>query len=181
MVRVKSGARNLGAGQFYTPRSLLGPLGDSPPDRWGRTLMKRAEARRAQDQKTKARTLYEVDYLLLVNDETRQGALRFADKPEGNFLTHGGTPIPPLINLPKLLSATDALLEDAETTAELKLLFAPGSSLGGAPQGVGAGKRRPAGDRQIPQEGRRIRRCRMGVRRAATGKSGGDHGPGLSP
>lgn len=94
--------------------------------------MKRAEARRAQDQKTKARTLYEVDYLLLVNDETRQGALRFADKPEGNFLTHGGTPVPPLINLPKLLSAPDALLEDAETTAELKLLFAPGFSLGGA-------------------------------------------------
>jgi serine/threonine-protein kinase HipA len=125
-------ALNLGAGQFYTPRSLFGSLGDSAPDRWGRTLMKRVEARRAQDQKTKARTLYEVDYLLLVNDETRQGALRFADKPEGNFLAHDGTPVPPLINLPKLLSAADALLEDAETAAELKLLFAPGSSLGGA-------------------------------------------------
>jgi serine/threonine-protein kinase HipA len=40
--------------------------------------------------------------------------------------------VPPLIILPKLLSATDALLEDAETAAQLKLLLAPGSSLGGA-------------------------------------------------
>src|SRR5690606_8552319 len=61
-----------------------------------------------------------------------QGALRSADKPGGSFLAHDGAPVPPLINLPKLLSATDALLEDAETAAELKLLLAPGSSLGGA-------------------------------------------------
>lgn len=125
-------ALNLGAGQFYTPRSLLGSLGDSAPDRWGRTLMKRAEARRAEAEKAKARTLYEVDYLLMVNDETRQGALRFADEPGGKFLAHSGAPVPPLMNLPKLLSATDALLEDTETAVELKLLLAPGSSLGGA-------------------------------------------------
>lgn len=125
-------ALNLGAGQFGAPRSLFGSLGDSAPDRWGRTLMKRAEARRAQDEKTKARTLYEFDYLLLVHDETRQGALRFAEAPGGKFLAFDGAPVPPLVNLPKLLSAADALLEDAETAAELKLLLAPGSSLGGA-------------------------------------------------
>ena len=122
----------LGKGQYYTPRKLFGSLGDSAPDRWGRTLMKRAEARRAEADRTKARTLYEMDYLLMVNDETRQGALRFADEPRAPFLAHDGAPVPPLINLPKLLSATDALLEDAETAAELKLLLAPGSSLGGA-------------------------------------------------
>lgn len=125
-------ALNLGAGQFYTAKSLFGSLGDSAPDRWGRTLMKRAEARLADTEKRKARTLYEVDYLLLVNDETRQGALRFTDEPGKPFLAHDGAPVPPLINLPKLLSATDALLEDTETAAELKLLLAPGSSLGGA-------------------------------------------------
>jgi serine/threonine-protein kinase HipA len=125
-------ALTLGEGHFYTPRSLFGSLGDSAPDRWGRRLMKRAEARRADAEKSKPRTLYEVDYLLRVNDETRQGALRFADEPGGPFLAHDGAPVPPLISLPKLLSATDALLEDAETAAELKLLLAPGSSLGGA-------------------------------------------------
>lgn len=125
-------ALSLGLGQYYTPRSLFGAIGDSAPDRWGRTLMKRAETLRAEAEKTKPRTLYEVDYLLRVNDETRQGALRFADKLGGPFLAHNGAPVPPLINLPKLLSATDALLADAETAAELKLLLAPGSSLGGA-------------------------------------------------
>jgi len=122
----------LGKGQYHTGRKLFGSLGDSAPDRWGRTLMKRAEARRAEADNAKARTLYEMDYLLMVNDETRQGALRFADAPGAHYLAHDGAPVPPLINLPKLLSATDALLEDAETAAELKLLLAPGSSLGGA-------------------------------------------------
>lgn len=122
----------LGEGQFYTPRGLFGAIGDSAPDRWGRALMKRAEARRAEAEKSRPRTLYEADYLLRVNDETRQGALRFADEPGGPFLAHDGVPVPPLINLPKLLSVTEAFLDDAETAAELRLLLAPGSSLGGA-------------------------------------------------
>lgn len=125
-------ALNLGAGQFHTQKSLFGSLGDSAPDRWGRTLMKRAEARRAEEEGRKARTLYEMDYLLQVNDETRSGALRFSETEGGPFLSHEGTPVPPLVNLPKLLSATDRMLEDKETAAELKLLLAPGSSLGGA-------------------------------------------------
>lgn len=125
-------ALSVGKGTFYTSKSLFGALGDSAPDRWGRTLMKRAEARRADAEKTKARTLYEVDYLLAVNDDTRQGALRFNEELGKAFLSNSGAPVPPLVNLPKLLSATDALLDDAETAAELKLLLAPGSSLGGA-------------------------------------------------
>ena len=125
-------ALSLGVGPFHTSLRLFGSLGDSAPDRWGRTLMKRAEARRAEAEKTKPRTLYETDYLLLVHDETRQGALRFANGSGELFIANDGSPVPPLINLPKLLSATDALLDDAETAAELKLLLAPGSSLGGA-------------------------------------------------
>ena len=65
--------------------------------------MKRAEARRTEADQTKAHTLYEMDYLLLVNDETRQGALRFANAPGASFLAHDGALVPPLINLPKLL------------------------------------------------------------------------------
>jgi serine/threonine-protein kinase HipA len=125
-------ALSLGAGSFHTSHRLFGSIGDSAPDRWGRTLMKRAEARRAEAEKTKARTLYEMDYLLMVHDETRQGALRFTESPGEPFLASDGPPVPPLISLPKLLAASDAFLEDAETTAELKLLLAPGSSLGGA-------------------------------------------------
>lgn len=39
------------------PRELFGSLGDSAPDRYGRMLMKRAEARRSEANKIKACTL----------------------------------------------------------------------------------------------------------------------------
>jgi len=41
-------------------------------------------------------------------------------------------PVPPLVDLPKLLSATERLLDDDEDDEDLRLLLVPGSSLGGA-------------------------------------------------
>ena len=75
-----------------------------------------------------------MDYLLGVNDEARQGALRFSlESNEALFLTpKTRKAIPPLVDLPRLLSATQRLLEDEESAADLRLLLAPGSSLGGA-------------------------------------------------
>ena len=79
------------------------------------------------------RTLQEIDYLLLVDDEARQGALRFAEREGGPFLREEGIKrIPPLVELPKLLAAAEHVLEDKDTEEDLRLLFAPGSSLGGA-------------------------------------------------
>jgi serine/threonine-protein kinase HipA len=125
----------VGPGPFHAPsgRPLFGAMGDSAPDRWGRVLMRRAERRRADREGQAPRTLREIDYLLLVNDEARQGALRFAEKEGGPFLAEPGpSPIPPLIDLPKLLSASEHVIDDTETEEDLRLLLAPGSSLGGA-------------------------------------------------
>lgn len=47
----------------------LGPFSDSAPDRWGRRLLAR-ELKRTR--------LTEIEYLLGVNDLTRQGATRFS-------------------------------------------------------------------------------------------------------
>jgi len=81
----------------------------------------------------KARTLQEIDYLLLVDDEARQGALRFAEKEGGPFLRPEGVKrIPPLVELPKLLAAAENVMDEKDTDEDLRLLFAPGSSLGGA-------------------------------------------------
>ena len=68
----------LGPGPFHIPsgKPLFGTLGDSAPDRWGRVLMRRAERRRAQGAGETPRTLMEIDYLLMVDDEARQGALQ---------------------------------------------------------------------------------------------------------
>jgi serine/threonine-protein kinase HipA len=62
----------VGEGAFHTSKPLFGSISDSSPDRWGRTLMNRMEARRAKLENNKARNLKESDYLLMVDDRTRQ-------------------------------------------------------------------------------------------------------------
>jgi serine/threonine-protein kinase HipA len=128
-------ALKLGPGPFHTAsdQPLFGAIGDSAPDRWGRVLMRRAERRRAERERQTPRTLREIDYLLMVDDEARLGALRFAEREGGPFLAeYGGAKIPPLIELPRLLSAAEHALSDTDTDEDLRLLLAPGSSLGGA-------------------------------------------------
>jgi serine/threonine-protein kinase HipA len=127
-------ALQLGPGPFHTPagKPMFGAIGDSAPDRWGRVLMRRAERRRAERAGETPRRLREIDYLLMVNDESRQGALRFALKPGGPFLAADeATPIPPLIELPRLLSAAEHFIGESDNDEDLRLLLAPGSSLGG--------------------------------------------------
>ncbi len=114
-------------------RRMFGALGDSAPDRWGQTLLRRAERRQANAENRAPRALRDVDVLLGVTDSVRQGALRLA-------LTEGGPcvaperpmGVPPLVELPALLAATDRYLADQESAEDLRLLLAPGSSLGGA-------------------------------------------------
>ena len=64
---------------------LFGALGDSAPDRWGRRLIQRA-----QQQAGSRQTLGDADYLLAVNDELRQGNLRFRAPDSDGWLTTGG-------------------------------------------------------------------------------------------
>jgi serine/threonine-protein kinase HipA len=128
-------ALQLGPGPFHTPADtpMFGAIGDSAPDRWGRALMRRMERRRAEREGGAPRTLQEVDFLLQVDDEARQGALRFAEHEGGPFLREESVKrIPPLVELPKLLSAAEHVMEETDTEEDLRLLFAPGSSLGGA-------------------------------------------------
>jgi serine/threonine-protein kinase HipA len=126
-------ALTLGKGPHHTTagRLIFGAIGDSAPDRWGRVLIQRDERRKAREEKRTLRTLLEVDYLLGVGDIARQGALRFTETEGGPFLSTG-VQIPPLIQLPALLGAAIRVSEDGGSDADLRLLLAPGSSLGGA-------------------------------------------------
>src|SRR5271156_2673957 len=128
-------ALQLGPGPYHTANDvpMFGAIGDSAPDRWGRALMRRMERRRADRQKQTPRTLFEMDYLLLVDDQTRAGALRFKLQETGPFLRESAADrVPPLVELPKLLAASERVIDDDETDEDLRLLIAPGSSLGGA-------------------------------------------------
>lgn len=111
---------------------IWGSLGDSAPDTWGRRLMQRAERRRATQEKRAVRTLSESDYLLGVSDETRLGALRFRRIGEEAFQAPSPSGVPAMIELERLLQITERILRDEETEEDFRLIFAPGSSLGGA-------------------------------------------------
>ena len=121
-------------GGFAPPagQAIHGSLGDSAPDTWGRRLMQRAERRQAEREGRAVRTLMESDYLLGVGDETRLGALRFRRVDQEEFLADSHRGIPALVDLGRLLESTERLLRDEETDEDLQLIFAPGSSLGGA-------------------------------------------------
>lgn len=128
-------ALKLTPGAFHTQahQSIFGSIGDSAPDRWGRMLMRRAENQRAKQAKETPRSLMELDYLLGVSDEARQGALRFRENIHDSFLDipHKKS-IPPLVDLHQLLAAAEHFVMDEESAQELQLLLTPGSSLGGA-------------------------------------------------
>ena len=128
-------ALHLASGSIHTDnnRSLFGAIGDSAPDRWGRILIQREERRKAREENRTPHTLAEADYLLGVGDISRQGALRFTSTKHGEFLApQDATTIPPLIRLGELLNAATRICSDEDDDNDLKLLLAPGSSLGGA-------------------------------------------------
>lgn len=118
---------------------IFGTFADASPDRWGRLLMRRRLERQQRaglvERKTK---LYESDYLLGVHDLYRVGALRFRRNDEGAFLDdHHDTAAPPFIQLRALEAASQALERDDNNASPdadewLRMLIAPGGSLGGA-------------------------------------------------
>lgn len=126
--------------QPFFPRATAENFGiflDSAPDRWGQTLMKRRELLRAKDEGRTPRTLYPWDFLLGVQDATRQGALRFRPVGEQTFVAADALSAPPVTSLRELaavaleLSAPQVAAPDA-LRRWLAVLVAPGASLGGA-------------------------------------------------
>jgi serine/threonine-protein kinase HipA len=127
-------ALNLVVGQQQTPvgRAMFGAFSDCAPDRWGRRLIARFERRRLGREGGAERSFGEIDYLLGVRDDLRQGALRFRDPATDSYVAEERAGVPPLLALPELLSAADRLERDEASEDELRTLLRGGSSLGGA-------------------------------------------------
>lgn len=110
---------------------IPGAFRDCSPDRWGRTLIKREPREEALQNDLPLHQLDDVDFLIGVFDQTREGALRFCE-PGGSFLA-ASSPIPPIVQLPALLHASYDVARDDAGRDEIKALLAAGSgSLGGA-------------------------------------------------
>lgn len=122
--------------QFANGKENFGVFLDSMPDTWGRTLMKRREAQLAKANGASVKTLYDVDFLLGVYDETRMGALRFKLDLEGDFLDNDSEKsTPPWSTVRELQQAVVHYENEKESeiiNKWLEILIAPGSSLGGA-------------------------------------------------
>jgi serine/threonine-protein kinase HipA len=109
---------------------------DSSPDRWGRVLMRRREAQLARAESRAERRLLESDYLLGVHDGHRMGALRF--RLGGRFLDDNDElASPPWTSLRELEHASlqlerQGVEDDPDYGHWLRMLIAPGGSLGGA-------------------------------------------------
>lgn len=130
----------LSAGDFYPKGSNFGVFLDSCPDRWGQLLMKCREMVEAREHGSARRELRAWDFLLGVQDATRMGALRFSHAAANNpprFLADELLAAPPLARLAELqqvaLEITRKRIDDVDKLKQwLKVLVAPGASLGGA-------------------------------------------------
>ena len=111
---------------------LVRAFDDSTPDRWGRNLIEKAERGRAREAGRAPRRLDDLDFLLGVSDDTRQGALRFRPPGHSAFLGKPSS-VPQLVSLPELLRAADEVASDDDPALAIKLLLDTGTTgLGGA-------------------------------------------------
>lgn len=111
---------------------LMRAFADSAPDRWGRGLVEKAERVRARQESRAPRRLDDVDFLLGVSDDTRQGALRYRLVGSDGFLGPKAT-VPRLVSLPELLHAADELASGDDAAEAVKQMLDTGTTgLGGA-------------------------------------------------
>lgn len=112
---------------------------DASPDRWGRLLMqRRLEREKRAGLVARSAKLHDSDYLLGVHDLFRSGALRFRLDDTGDFLDNRHClAAPPFVQLRALQAASTGIERDEDNNATegddwLRMLIAPGGSLGGA-------------------------------------------------
>ena len=100
-------------------------------DRWGQTLLRATNGgwrrRRGAGRERCSDRRSDVDRR---RDAARP--LRFKEAGGGPFLTSTGRKVPPVVDLPRLLAATTRVIDDRESEEDLRLILAPGTSLGGA-------------------------------------------------
>ncbi|MBU4527395.1 MAG: type II toxin-antitoxin system HipA family toxin [Desulfomicrobium sp.] len=110
------------AGRSDRRSALPGCFADAAPDSWGRALMTRALGG----------GLSEFDYLVLSDDRTRQGALRFLGE-DAEPLSDLTPPIPRLVELERLRALAQRFERDpGGAEAEARDLAGVAGSLGGA-------------------------------------------------
>lgn len=101
---------------------LAGPFTDTSPDSWGRKLLRRTLGEGAT----------EFDFLVCVEDSSRQGALRFLG-PDNELISAEHPPVPRLADIEELRRISAQFEQDPEgAEEEARELAGAAGSLGGA-------------------------------------------------
>ncbi len=77
----------------FTTRGLPGSFADCAPDRWGKNLITKRLAAESRAVDRRPSTVSDIDLLVGVADETRQGALRFRGTQDRHFLHQRSPPM----------------------------------------------------------------------------------------
>lgn len=125
-------------GRQYPANGMFGVFTDSAPDRWGRRLMEQRHAKLVRDGQETRRHLNPTDYLLLVNDYSRMGGLRFRE--DGKYLDDSElSRIPPLTSLREMEERARRFDDNDQKLSDRDFIsvYYDGSSIGGARPKVG--------------------------------------------
>lgn len=110
-------------------REIFGSFADAAPDAWGQRLLHEKARLRASETGIPIPHNTEVSRLLMVNDQTRQGALRFREN--GEFLSSWGETAD-LRDVAELAIEAQAYEDTGVIDEKGRLLIGAGSSPGGA-------------------------------------------------
>lgn len=125
-------------GRQFVPngKKIFGCFSDCCPDRWGRTLLERKEMILSEKENRARKQLFEMDYLLGVQDSTRSGGFRFKkNRDDEKYIGEDSyLSVPPIASLRKLQQACYNFESEKDVfeTKWLSQILEPGSSLGGA-------------------------------------------------
>ena len=127
-------------GRQHPPKGhdTFGVFDDASPDRWGCLLMKRRHERDIREgRKPQGSVLHASDFLLGVHDHYRVGGIRLRLDEEGPFLDdQDNIAAPPFTQIRELEEASRRFEVGEDLGAGgkdwLRMLIAPGGSLGGA-------------------------------------------------
>ena len=124
----------LGAGVFQPPmgKVLFNAFTDSRARSMGAESHAPRRAGHARAARTTPRSLGPVDFLLGTRDELRQGSTRFRDPTTNSYLAEDAVGVPALMQLGRLLGASDRVGSAQPADRAIRDLIAAGSSLGGA-------------------------------------------------
>lgn len=117
-------------------RRFFGAFLDVAPDKWGRTLLYKEEARVAVQEQRRMAQVSDLWYVSQVSDDVRMGALRFRTSEsldEGKWLSDSRE-VPFVVSLMEIAQA-NAQAQDSDVELDWEkatLLFGSGTALGGA-------------------------------------------------